>query len=204
MSLNLYTLAAQVMRQFGNRALSLNIDQIELLFRIASVETMDAASLYERYLHKQTVRSRLKALSQLKLIEQVPLANLGGNTHSNLYCCAEAGRQFLQSWPCPHRIPKLHALVNTVPILPRATAMNLMHLSMLEMIGQSKSAGLLTIDAANQFAPEPLSSVQRRAQYLAHHNWVVATVTAMTNKTGRSQRLQLSNRGRQLYFLIMD
>lgn len=194
--------ASLVTEQSGNRSLALNMSVVELLYYISGTDNVTAASLYQRDTPKQTVRSQLKTLVENQLIERLPKVNFGGNTNSNIFRCTEEGRNLLELWPHPLNIPKMYELIKTVPLIPRAPAMNLMHIATLSVIGRAKSSTISAIDLAAEFDNEPLISVQRRTQYLIRQGWVVGDVRAINGKPGRSSILMLSEKGLKLCSLV--
>lgn len=84
----------------NNTSSQLNIDHLELLYYIYSVEVAATCDIYARYIvSKPTLQSRLKLLEQCQLIERLQKINFGGNTNSTFFCCTKRGMTAVKMWP---------------------------------------------------------------------------------------------------------
>ena len=167
----------------GSRYL-LTLDHLELLHYINSDEYTTANNLYERYYaHKQTIRSRLRLLQDLKLITVLSKNNSGGNTHGNCYQTTKIGINTIKSWPFVISIPSLQLLLKKINIEDRESAINLQQLALLLQIADMKR--LFKTAPANRIIE--LSNIQSkksttitRLKYLLRKNLIMSEQRAQT------------------------
>lgn len=177
----------------------LNIDHIELLYYIYSVEVAASGDIYARNIaSKQTLRSRLQLLERCQLIKRLQQINLGGNTNSTFFCCTKRGVAAIKKWPLQASIAKLYSIITSEVIYQdRESAINLAHLSTLGSLSDIDQGFAYTSEILKMFSFEKHSTIQKRLMYLRRKN-LIAIKTEDQRRLGISSILEATNAGRKI------
>ena len=183
----------------NNTVAQLNIDHLELLHYIYSVEVVASCNIYTRYIaSKQTLRSRLQLLERCHLIERLQKINLGGNTNSTFFCCTKQGLTAIKKWPFKASIAKLHSITASELIYQeRESAIYLTHLSTLSSLSDLGQGFAYTSDILSLFSFEKQPTVQKRLKYLRHKR-LIAVKTSDQRRLGISAILETTNAGQKI------